>query len=93
MTKRLVKPGDLVGGRFRISGALLGEGSFSEVCGSRLRRNALSERGANATLTPPASSHAQVYPATDNQTKVEVRARAHACLRHSLATAPVAVNW
>ena len=31
MTKRLVKAGDLVGGRFKVSGALLGEGSFSEV--------------------------------------------------------------
>lgn len=48
MTKRLVKAGDLVGGRFKVSGALLGEGSFSEVRSQSSPKCAHLTRGSGA---------------------------------------------
>ena len=64
---RLVKEDEVVGGRYRITGPLLGEGSFAEA-----RTTPARPRAASPGLTRGAAA-VQVYPAEDAETKQQVR--------------------
>jgi hypothetical protein len=74
MGKQLVKASDIVGGRYKITGPFLGEGSFSEARDTHARRATASRadrRACNAV---------QVYPAEDLH-ESSCQARAVGCAR------------